>query len=373
MTPQQDITTQQNHLCSAALDAEQARRPAEAVPLYREAIRLDDSNPTPYLFYGYALQSLGRNDAAVQAWSLGADLDSNFINAWRSDGVDELVRQRSRAANDAVRSHFTSLHAACMDEFRKAHPQADIQRIDDAIWCQTHDRNFKYRHPEQQPHLFYVPDLEPIPVYSAEHAPWFGLLEDAWGDICDEFLTAQRSATDEQSPYLGAGAARLGEDWAEIADSLNWGSFHLYKQGEPNPTLIEMFPRTLEVLEQVPMVLTPTGPSELLFSVLQGEQRIPPHFGVANTDMTVHLPIVFPGDAAIRVIDEVYEWQPGKAWAFDDAFSHESWNNSAQPRVNLLFEAWHPHLSKYEQQAVMATFQARLRWNAGRSLDHPGL
>jgi aspartyl/asparaginyl beta-hydroxylase (cupin superfamily) len=373
MKSEQDTTRVQNQLCTAALDAEEGGQLQKAASLYHEAVLLDKGNPMPYLFYGYVLQLLRQGDAAVQVWSLGADLDSNFINAWRSDGVDEYVRQRSKAANEAVREHFTALHAVCIDEFRHSHPQADVDRIAEAIWCQTHDRDFEYQHTEQQPHLFYVPRLEPIPVYSAQQAPWFDLLEEVWAEIRDEFLAAQEAAGDEQAPYLGAGAASLGNDWEPIAGSLNWGSFHIYKQGQPNPRLIEMFPRTLEALRQVPLVETPTGPSEILFSVLQGEQHIPPHYGVSNTDMTVHLPIVFPGDAAIRVVDEVYEWQPGKIFAFDDAFLHESWNRSATPRVNLLFEAWHPHLSEDEQQAVMATFQARLRWNELRSIGVPGL
>jgi len=370
MTPDQDTTQIQNRLCSSALEAEQAGKLQHAASLYRQAIQCDRSNPTPYLFFGFSLQLLGMTDAATQAWSLGADLDPHFINAWRSDGADELIRQRSKAADDAIRGHFTRLHAACVEEFKVAHPGADIDRIAEAIWCQTHDAEYKYRHPEQQPHLFFVPGLEPIPVYSTDHAPWFGILEDAWTVIRDEFLAAQEVAGDEQAPYLDANAASLGNDWEPIADSLNWGSFHLYKMGVPNPRLIELFPNTLEVLGNVPLVQTPTGPSEILFSVLQGEQHIPPHFGVANTDMTVHLPIVFPGNASIRVIDADYEWQTGKVFAFDDAFRHESWNKSALPRVNLLFEAWHPDLSADEQKVVAAAFQARSRWNSGRNLNH---
>ncbi len=370
MTPDQDTTHIQNRLCSTALDAEAAGKLRHAASLYRQAIQCDRNNPTPYLFFGFALQQLGETDAATQAWSLGADLDPHFINAWRADGADELIGQRSKAANDVIRGHFTRLHAACIEEFRAANPGADVDRIAEAIWCQTHDSEFKYRHPEQRPHLFFVPGLEPIPVYSAEHTPWFSILESAWAVIRDEFLEAQEVAGDEQAPYLDANAAGLGNDWKPIADSLNWGSFHLYKMGAPNPRLIELFPKTLEVLGNVPLVETPTGPSEILFSVLQGEQRIPPHFGVANTDMTVHLPIIFPGNAAIRVIDSDYEWQTGKVFAFDDAFHHESWNKSALPRVNLLFEAWHPDLTADEQKVITAAFQARAHWNSCRSLDH---
>jgi hypothetical protein len=126
MTPDQETTARQNRLCTAALDAEQAGRPREAAKSYLAAIRLDLGNATPYLFYGFVLDALGEREAAVQAWSLGADLDSNFINAWRSQGVNEIVRLRSKAANDALRRHFTALHASCMDDYRSAHPGADI-------------------------------------------------------------------------------------------------------------------------------------------------------------------------------------------------------------------------------------------------------
>lgn len=370
MTSVDNKTVTQNELCTTALRAEQADRPDEAVLLYRQAIACDTVNPIPYLFLGYALHLLDKDDAATQVWSLGADLDARFINAWRLDGTDEDIRLRSKIADDAIRKHFSCLHRQCIEDFRQAHPDADVDRIAAAIWCQTHDSAFKYPDPEQQPHLFLVPGLAPIPIYTSEHTPWSHVLESAWAVIRQEFLAAQDVAAEEQSPYLDPGAAELGTEWQPIAGTLNWGSFHLYKQGKPNNRLIEMFPATLEALGEVPLVQTPTGPSEILFSVLQGGQQIPPHFGVANTDMTVHLPVVATPDSAIRVVDTVYQWEQGKVFAFDDAFRHASWNNSPQPRVNLLFEAWHPDLTADEQEAITAAFEARARWNGARKLDH---
>lgn len=366
----QDVTQTQNRLCNAALNAERSGALEKAATLYREAIACDPTNPTPYLFFGHVLQALGRDDAATEVWSLGADVDPRLVNAWKIGGADDPIKLRSKVANDAIREHFTRLHRQCMERFQSQNPQADITRIAAAIWCQTHDSAFEYRHPQQQPHLFYVPELPPIPVYGAEHTPWSEALESAWQHIATEYAAAQRIAAEEQAPYLEKGAASLGADWEPLADSLNWGSLHLYKMGQPNPRLIELFPQTLQALESVPLVRKVNGPSEILFSVLQGQQHIPPHFGVANTDMTVHLPIVVVPEAAIRVIDSVYEWRQGKVFAFDDAFRHESWNNSAEPRVNLLFEAWHPDLSADEQRAVTATFEARARWNATRSIAH---
>ena len=125
MTPDKDTTQIQNRLCSSALVAEEAGNLEHAASLYRQAIDCDRSNPTPYLFFGFCLQLLGKRDAATQTWSLGADLDPNFINAWRAGGADKLIRQRSKAADDAIRGHFTHLHAAFIEEFKAAYPARD--------------------------------------------------------------------------------------------------------------------------------------------------------------------------------------------------------------------------------------------------------
>jgi tetratricopeptide (TPR) repeat protein len=364
-------TLNQNRLCAEALSAERSSRFRHAASLYRRAIGCDPSNPTPYLFFGYALKLLGDLEAATEVWSLGADMDPYFINAWRAKEVDEEIKIRSKCADESIRSHFSRLHRDCIAAHQKANPRANIDRIAAAIWCQTHDREFEYRHPRQRPHLFYVPDLPANPVYSRAEIEWSAEIERAWDSIKDEFIAAQVEAAEEQRPYLDASAATLGTDWEPLAASLEWGSFHLFKQGLPNNRLVKMFPKTLESLASVPLVRNANRhPTEILFSVLQGKRHIPPHFGVANTDIAVHLPIVVTPDSAIRVIDTDYEWQQGKVFAFDDSFEHESWNESPQTRVNLLFEVWHPDLCADERNAIIATIDARLQWTSKRSLDH---
>jgi tetratricopeptide (TPR) repeat protein len=358
----------QNLLCNRALDAEQAGRKQEAAKLFRQAITCDANNPVPYLFLGYVLGETNQSDAAAQVWSLAADLDPRIINAWRGEKAAADIRERSKIASTVLRTHFSDLHKEAVVNYQRQHPGADVRRVAAAIWCQTHNVAFEYQHPRQRPHLFFVPDLTPIAVYKDEHLPWKAQLEAAYEDIRAEFLAAMELAADEEQPYLMPNAAGLGDGWKPLADSLNWGSFHLYKRSVPNERLIRMFPATLAALQSVPLIELETGPSEILFSVLRGGQRIPPHFGVSNTDVTVHMPIVTTDNSAIRVGDEVHEWEQGKVFGFDDAFEHESWNDSEEPRVNLLFEAWHPELSDDERGAVSATFAARERWNNARSI-----
>jgi aspartyl/asparaginyl beta-hydroxylase (cupin superfamily) len=89
-----------------------------------------------------------------------------------------------------------------------------------------------------------------------------------------------------------------------------------------------------------------------MFSVLQPKTRIPPHTGVSNTRLVVHLPLILPGDCAFRVGNETRVWREGEAWVFDDTIEHEAWNDSVRPRTILIFDIWSPFLTEAERELV---------------------
>jgi beta-hydroxylase len=43
-------------------------------------------------------------------------------------------------------------------------------------------------------------------------------------------------------------------------------------------------------------------------------------------------------ECGLRVGDIIYNWQPGKAFVFDDTEVHEAWNNSNETRYILLID-----------------------------------
>jgi len=364
----EDKLDQQQRLCEQAFAAENAGRLRSAAADYRRALLLDIQNPTPYLFLGFALNRLGENQAAASVYSLAADLNANLINAWRNPAVSKDIQIRSHDANELLRSHFSQLHRETLAEYQRRHQGADIQRIHDAVWCATHDQEFRFENEQQQPHLFYVPDLEAIPVFDSSLYPWCRKLEEAHEAITEEYLRLLRNPEVVGKPYIDADASTLEDSWKTLIGSMNWTSLHLYKDEHANRELIEQLPLTCSLLENVPLLTTHGQPREVLFSVLMGEQHIPPHYGLANTDMTVHLPLITSEQAGIKVAEQDYPWQQGKLFLFDDSFLHESWNANPEPRVNLLFGAWHPDLSVHEQNAVAASFETRQAWNNSRSI-----
>lgn len=362
------VMARQYELCSKGFSAEASGKLEQAVSLYRQALTLDATNPVPYLYLGYARAILGQDDAAVQSYSLAADITPNTVNAWRNPDMPADLRERSQHADKHIRSHFTALHREALDEFHQKNPDANIDRIYAAVWCATHDKEFSYRNNDQRPHLFYVPDLAPIAIFDSSDFAWCAELEAATPQIREEFLALWQDSEITGKPYIDDTSTFLDASWEPLKNSNNWSSLHLYKGNEQFQNLIDKVPVTQAELSKVPLLRTRGQPREVLFSVLEGKQHIPPHFGLANTDMTVHLPLIDPGDAAIKVAGATCPWQEGKLFLFDDAFLHESWNKSQDTRVNLLFAAWHPDLTTDEQRAVAWSFERRDAWNQARKV-----
>ena len=111
-------------------------------------------------------------------------------------------------------------------------------------------------------------------------------------------------------------------------------------------------PATMEVLSRLPQAQVPLRSPSALFSVLQPRTRIPPHTGVANFRLVVHLPLIVPPGCGFRVGGETREWRIGEAWVFDDTIEHEAWNDSDQPRAILILDVWNPLLTEAERAAV---------------------
>jgi aspartyl/asparaginyl beta-hydroxylase (cupin superfamily) len=89
-----------------------------------------------------------------------------------------------------------------------------------------------------------------------------------------------------------------------------------------------------------------------VFSILDAKTRIPPHTGVSNTRLIVHLPLIVPPGCGFRVGAERREWHPGKAFVFDDTFEHEAWNDSDAPRAVLILDIWSPYITVAERELV---------------------
>jgi aspartyl/asparaginyl beta-hydroxylase (cupin superfamily) len=106
-----------------------------------------------------------------------------------------------------------------------------------------------------------------------------------------------------------------------------------------------------------------------MFSILKPRTHIPPHTGVANTRLVLHLPLIVPQGCGFRVGGETRPWREGEAFVFDDTIEHEAWNDSDRPRAVLICDVWNPSLSASERARIAAVMGALDRFNATPSTD----
>jgi tetratricopeptide (TPR) repeat protein len=343
-----------------------------AINAFLAACHLDPRNWRACLFAGTALEAVGRRNEAAVVLSLGDEADQAIRTAKENPTLDTEIRQRSALADRVLREHFTRLQARALDDYERCALEAgrarpDLWRVRSAMWTQTHAGPFRYRTPMQQPSIFYMPDLEALPVTSRERLAWAAAVEKTTEDIRREYLAAV-AANVPLAPYVDANTK--SPIWQTLRGKTDWSALHLFKGAEERP-IARLFPRTLEALQVADVVRVEGGkPIELFFSRLKPGAHIPPHFGAANSRLTVHLPLIVPDDCAIRVGNEVHNWRPGEIFAFDDSFEHEAWNRSATDRVVLIFEAHRPDVQPEERAAMEHAFDARGRWLKQRRLPN---
>ncbi len=140
--------------------------------------------------------------------------------------------------------------------------------------------------------------------------------------------------------------------WAALNHSPKWSVFFLWTNGERVDAHCDRCPKTAALLDRLPMARVPGAAPAAFFSVLAPKTLIPPHGGVTNARLIVHVPLIVPEDCWFRVGNEKREWRPGEALVFDDTIEHEAWNGSDRPRTILIFDIWNPYLSEGERELV---------------------
>ena len=90
------------------------------------------------------------------------------------------------------------------------------------------------------------------------------------------------------------------------------------------------------------------------FSAMAPETHIRPHVGYSDDVLRCHLGLITPKPlpdydrratgiwtaktCGLRVDDEFYYWEEGKAFVFDDTIQHEAWNWGDRTRFILLID-----------------------------------
>jgi aspartyl/asparaginyl beta-hydroxylase (cupin superfamily) len=249
------------------------------------------------------------------------------------------------AANDKELEQFLESR---LEVLRDRHQDQPLQRFDRCL--ETLLRKQPVYRP--QPTFMYFPRLPAIEFYERSDFPWLDSIEAAADDIRTELVNVLQEGPAVLRPYVDIPEGMPLDQWRELNQSRRWGVYYLWQEGTAIADHIARFPRTVKALEAWPRCEVPGCSPTAVFSILDAKTHIPAHTGVANTRLIVHLPLIVPPGCLFRVGAERREWQPGKAFVFDDTFEHEAWNNSDVPRAVLILDIWSPHVSIAERELV---------------------
>lgn len=209
-----------------------------------------------------------------------------------------------------------------------------------------------------EPTHYHYPGLIEREFHDRELFPWLPLLEAATADIKAECEALLQDRAARAEPYIQYADDMPVRQWQPLNYSLDWTAFHLTYGSQVIHENADRCPKTMAVLAQIDQPQIAGRSPNAMFSLLKPRTRIPPHTGIANTRLVCHLPLVVPPNCWFRVGAERREWRVGEAFVFDDTIEHEAANDSDEPRIVFIIDAWHPGLDPAERAAVKRVMEA---------------
>ena len=276
------------------------------------------------------------------------------------------VQEAIGHANDVLRENDVELERFLQPRLQEARARNQGERLErfDACYEAVVGKRRVFM---PQPTFLLVPRVPPIEFIDREHYRWLDAFDAAAGEIREEALRALSQAAPDFVPYISMPAGAPVDQWRELNNSRRWSTFFLIRNGKRLEDHLARCPRTAALLESAPLCEIPAHAPTVFFSVLAPRTRIPPHAGVTNARLIVHLPLVVPSGCSYRVGAERREWREGKAWVFDDTFEHEALNDSDEPRILLIFDVWNCFLSLAERDLLAALIAGVQEYNEGES------
>jgi aspartyl/asparaginyl beta-hydroxylase (cupin superfamily) len=350
-------------LSLAAAQRALGRREQEMQTLER-ALALDPTHLVVLLQKGALLDLMGKPRSAAAVYSHALQTLATGTQ------VPTAVEAHLRLAERRVRENAVTLAEAIDARIARLPPAAGSSRMRfDRCLDRVLGRRRIY---VPEPTFMLFPYLRNYEYFDRALFPWLAALEASTAAIREELLGVLREDQQGIQPYIAFSEGLPLRQWRELNHSRRWGAYFLWNQGRRENANLARCPRTAAALADVPQVdIQGRGPTAF-FSILDARTKIPPHSGVTNSRLTVHLPLIVPPGCRFRVGGETREWREGTAWVFDDTIEHEAWNDSDTPRAILIFDVWNPELTAFERDLVRETMTVLADYYAGEG-DIPGV
>jgi aspartate beta-hydroxylase len=372
-------------LNARAIDHLQTGNAAAARELFTRATQVEPRNAALWMNLATALRALDLRDEEGAALQSVLKLEPRHLLALLKKG--ELLELRGKRKAAAQTFHHaiqcippnTRLPVALRDSLNHAlemvrnndaalagHIDARVREIRASFGADELDRaehglaallgTRRIYHP--QPTFLHVPKLPEYEFYARTGFPWLAEFEAATAEIRAECERVLLEDSGSIVPYVDYPEGVPLDQWAELNKSRRWSAFFLWRDGQRIEANASRCPKTAELLSKAPTADVPGYAPTAFFSILDRKSHIPAHTGVTNSRLIVHLPLVVPPQCRFRVGSETREWREGQAWVFDDTIEHEAWNDSDVPRALLIFDTWHPALTRGERELIRTAVPA---------------
>ena len=330
--------------CRAARDFDAAMAAVEG------ALKLDPRDFMALLMKASLLERLGKARASATAY--GVALTQAPDDALLDPPTLRAVRH-ARDLNGAYTRELAEFLHARVRSTGAAAGAAERGRADGFVDFVL-GRRKRY---SQEPTQYFYPGRPAIEFYDRDEFPFLAALEARTPEIRAELMDVLRSDAGLE-PYVAYSDDVPLDQWTALNNSADWSAFHFSKAGERIEANCARCPATVEAIGLLPQPKVRNRSPAAMFSILKPHTRIPPHTGVANTRLVLHLPLVVPPGCGFRVGAETRPWVPGEAWVFDDTIDHEAWNDSDQVRAILICDVWQPRLTPAERDLVTTVMES---------------
>ncbi len=331
--------------------------PEAALEAIDRAIELAPDSAIPHLNRGSILETLEREQEALLAYGRALRLEPalRMNPAAQPPGIRDLA---VRAVSRLTPVRFAVIDRA-VQEVETLFGEKIPERARDFLEIFKGVKLPVYEDPLQKPEFLFYPGLKPKPWFERGEFSWIKTFEAAISDIAAEYRDLASGATGAApaEAYVPK-AAQKSPLWQNLAGSLDWESFHLYRSSHPIHGVIQRCPKTFAALRHLPLARGRNHAPEVFFSILKPGTHLPPHHGLSNAKLTIHLGLSIPEQTGIKVGGETRQWREGRTLIFDDSFEHEAWNAGTVPRVVLIADIWNPALSPVEQELVARVIEA---------------
>ena len=355
--------------CRAAGDA------IQALTAFERAFTLQPDMVAAYLNHGALLMELGRKDEALSSYLRGfeaAEATRLFIDIAR---IPAGIRNLAENAVAAIRDGRLEVFRRALAPLEDRHGKAALARVWHCLESYLGMRPPVELPVGQRPTFIRFPGLPARAWYEHEEFSWMPELERHTSAIREELLAVM--AQDQGfRPFVEMPREHPGaEYWKALNHSPDWNAFFFYRDGHAYSENQARCPLTTKALDAAPLNRVADHSPESLYSILTPGAHIPPHTGVINVRLVVHLPLIVPSatKCGIRVGTETRGWQEGRCIAFDDTYEHEAWNKSDRTRVVMIFDIWNPALTLPEREGMRVAIEELGRFNRAHGGRHQSL